>query len=320
MDSITKNKKKREDIERMVEHLLPGNAVRNVEELKEGYFNAAYEIVLSDGRTVILKVAPGQTMPIMSYEKNIMYSEITAMELVRRKTTLPVAEVYGYDGECTVCDAPYFVMEKLPGRSLADSGETLSREEKSRIWRQMGDATRQINEITGERFGYPGQPQMQGTDWFQVFEEMIGLAVADADKLDIDLKVETSKLFRGLKRDKDCFREIQTPRLVHWDLWDGNILVQNGQITGFIDFERAIWGDPLMEVGFRSYDQREDFLKGYGKHTFTEYEKKRIFWYDIYLFLLVALEYDYRKYDTDDTYRWATEMLTKYREVIISSK
>lgn len=64
-----------------------------------------------------------------------------------------------------------------------------------------------------------------------------------------------------------------------------------------------------MEVGFRSYGQSIDFLEGYGKNEFTPNEEKRILWYDIYLFLLVALEYKYRKYETDDTYKWATEML-----------
>ena len=46
--------------------------------------------------------------------------------------------------------------------------------------------------------------------------------------------------------------EVQSPRLVHWDLWDGNVFVDpaTAQITGISDFERSLWGDPLMEVNF----------------------------------------------------------------------
>ncbi|MDO4336577.1 MAG: phosphotransferase [Eubacteriales bacterium] len=95
------------------------------------------------------------------------------------------------------------------------------------------------------------------------------------------------------------------------------MFVENGKVTGIIDFERALWGDPLMEVGFRSYGQSADFLKGYGKTEFTAAEKTRILWYDIYLFLLLALECDYRKYETDETYRWSTEMLVKYMERVL---
>ncbi len=31
----------------------------------------------------------------------------------------------------------------------------------------------------------------------------------------------------------------------------------------------------------------------------------------IYLFVLVSLEYEYRKYETTDTYQWATHMLAE---------
>ena len=49
---------------------------------------------------------------------------------------------------------------------------------------------------------------------------------------------------------------------------------------------------------------------------FTVAEKARVLWYDIYLFLLLALECDYRKYETDEIYKWATEMLAKYMDII----
>ena len=39
--------------------------------------------------------------------------------------------------------------------------------------------------------------------------------------------------------------------LVHFDLWDGNILVESDpaghRIGALIDAERAFWGDPLAE-------------------------------------------------------------------------
>jgi len=39
----------------------------------------------------------------------------------------------------------------------------------------------------------------------------------------------------------DLLDVVRTPRLIHFDLWDGNILVEAGQITGLIDGERAFW-------------------------------------------------------------------------------
>jgi Phosphotransferase enzyme family len=42
--------------------------------------------------------------------------------------------------------------------------------------------------------------------------------------------------------------DVRTPVLVHFDLWDGNILLDrisgSVEIGGLIDAERAFWGDP----------------------------------------------------------------------------
>ena len=101
------------------------------------------------------------------------------------------------------------------------------------------------------------------------------------------------------------------PKLVHWDCWDGNIFVQSGKVTGIIDWERSLWGDPLMEVGFRTYSDNTYFQKGYGIRNLTENQQRRALWYDMYLMLLVALECEYRKYETMDSYYYSTQLLMK---------
>ncbi|MDO4336578.1 MAG: phosphotransferase [Eubacteriales bacterium] len=160
MESVTKNRKHQADIRRMAEQAFPGLEVTMIAELKEGYFNAVYDVVLSDGRQVILKIAPHSDTLIMSYEKNIMYSEVNAMNLVRKRTEAPVAEIYAYDADCIICDAPYFFMEKISGCSLSTVGGELPENEKSCIMQQVGKYTKQINSITGAKFGYPGQPDL----------------------------------------------------------------------------------------------------------------------------------------------------------------
>ena len=62
MESKTKNRKTREQVAQMVERAFGGATLAAgddaVDELKEGWFNAAYSVRLSDGREVILKIAP----------------------------------------------------------------------------------------------------------------------------------------------------------------------------------------------------------------------------------------------------------------------
>ena len=69
MESLTKNKQNKETISKMVEKYFTPLRMVSFHELTEGYFNMAYEIHLSNGEQVILKIAPSKEMRVMTYEK-----------------------------------------------------------------------------------------------------------------------------------------------------------------------------------------------------------------------------------------------------------
>lgn len=313
MKSLTKNKQSRETIERMVKRCFPGRKMAGHIELTEGYFNVAYEIELDGGERVILKVAPAPDARIMTYEKNIMYSEVEAMKAAK-SAGLPAPTVLGWDDSCTICTSPYFFMEKLPGQSLHSIKGSLTEREIAEINRQVGSINRKINDIRYPCFGYPGQTEFQGNEWFPVFRKMLEAGVRDAENGHVDVKINIDKLWQVLEHDRSIFEEVTEPRLVHWDCWDGNIFVENGRVTGIIDWERSLWADPLMEVGFRTYAQNADFLAGYGIGELTANQQRRALWYDVYLMLLVSLECEYRQYETMDMYEWSTGVLARQFE------
>jgi aminoglycoside phosphotransferase (APT) family kinase protein len=102
------------------------------------------------------------------------------------------------------------------------------------------------------------------------------------------------------------------PQLVHWDLWDGNIFIEpkSGEITGIIDFERALWGDPLMEFQYRTLEVTPAFESGYGQALLAEpAAAARRTLYNLYLYLIMIVECAYRNYETDDQERWARQQL-----------
>ena len=69
MESKTKNTKTRPQIEAMAARAFGGMTLADsqdaVLELKDGWFNAAYNIRLADGREVILKIAPPKDAEVM---------------------------------------------------------------------------------------------------------------------------------------------------------------------------------------------------------------------------------------------------------------
>ncbi len=310
MESQTKTKQSKETIEKMVKKIFPSSAMTDYKELTEGYFNVAYEVQLNGDTDVILKIAPDNNMRVMTNEKNIMLNEVTTMQTVSKYDGIKAPKVLGSDFSCTICNAPYFFMEKLTGKSLNSIKDTLSQEIINQVYWETGNMIRQVNEITCPCFGYPAQEEFQGKEWFPIFRKMIQANIADAKRGNVDTKISADNLLEHLEQDRALFEEITVPKLVHWDAWDGNIFVQDGHVTGLIDWERSLWADPLLEVGFRTYEQdKQYYFKGYGIEKLTENQYRRALWYDIYFMSTAVLECEYRRYETMDMYNWSVKML-----------
>lgn len=156
MESLTKNRQNKNIIEAIVQKFFPNNSLSSYTELKEGFFNAAYEIRLDNNREMVLKVAPKKGTRIMTYEKNIMQSEIYAMQKINNISDIPAPRLLGADMSCTICESGYFLMEKLEGDSLNSIKSQLTDAQVNDIYYHMGQINRRINEIDCPHFGYPG--------------------------------------------------------------------------------------------------------------------------------------------------------------------
>ncbi len=312
--SITKNTKDEHTILSMFHKAFPGQEIENIEELTEGFFNIAYNITRTDGSEVILKIAPMSGMAVMTHEINIMFSEVDSMKMVARETSVPVAEILYYDNSHTICDSDYFFMKKLKGKSFNSCMESMTQEQREKVFYQMGEYTERLNRIKGSSFGYYGQPNRQGENWFVVFKSMLQDTYQDAERKSIHIPVSMDQLLSLLDRDRELFEQVKEPCFVHWDIWAGNVFIHEDKITGIIDFERCLWADELMEVGFRTCWYEKSFIEGYGFNELKPDQLMRAEWYDIYLFLISCLECDYRQYDNRGSYEFGTRMLLEWVE------
>jgi len=307
MESKTKNKKSFDQLARMVERAFNGITIAAgegaVRELKEGWFNVAYDIRLSDGREIILKIAPPKDAEVMIYEKNIMTTEVDSMRLVAQNPAIPVPEIYYFDTQQDVCDSDYFFMEKLKGDNLEQVRESLSRENRAQINRQIGQIIHAVNGFTGTYFGYDGNPDLRGDTWKETFIKIVEAVLEDGARKNAEYGFEAREIREVMMKHAAALDSVTTPQLVHWDAWNSNFFVQNGKISGILDFERALWGDPLMESQFRELFFEggiSESMRGYGKITFTPAEDERCHLYTLYLALVMKTECYYRDYDTDE--------------------
>ncbi|MGN7763753.1 phosphotransferase family protein [Paenibacillus sp. 22594] len=279
-------------------------------ELTGGFFNTAYDLELSDGRSVILKVAPSEETPTLSYEKDIMRAEVEALRLVLAAGSIPVPAVYGFDESCERIRSPYFFMEKVEGKPYNEVKESLADEVKASIEQELGRYQRLINEIKGGHFGLFGEsPDGTGRAWRETFTKMIHTVLDDGQKLGAVLPSSYDEIRQGLEKYLPALDEVTEPRLIHWDLWNGNIFVQDGVIVSIIDWERALWGDVLLEYYFRHFENSPAFLEGYGAVFNSPGEQLRIRLYDLYLDLILVIEYYSRQYKDENHIHWAFDNL-----------
>jgi fructosamine-3-kinase len=81
-------------------------------------------------------------------------------------------------------------------------------------------------------------------------------------------EAESNYLRRLLDKYLPLFERPVASRLLHMDVWHQNILVDDsGTVTGLVDWDRALWGDPEIEFAVLDYCgiSQPAFWEGYGQ-------------------------------------------------------
>jgi aminoglycoside phosphotransferase (APT) family kinase protein len=305
MDSITKPKITEDQLAAICkEHLCDRLEVG--EELKDGWFNTAFLLKTAAGREAVIKVAPLDSVRLMRYEENLMHAEVAALRLVKHMTAVPVPTVIAYDKSRDIVESDFFLTDRIPGRPMNQIRESLDVAAKTKIDQRIGAYLKELHGIQGHPFGTFNRQEF--ATWPEAFACMMDWLDQDAR----DLKVELPhKVFDIYRRFDWALEEATTPTLVHWDLWDGNIFVdlESGAVTGFIDFERALWADPVIEVNFSNL--KPGFLEAYGSAIMSTHgAKTRRLLYDLYLYLIMVIECRFRRFASDHE-AWTRSQLDK---------
>ncbi|MBQ8186890.1 MAG: aminoglycoside phosphotransferase family protein [Clostridia bacterium] len=306
--SITKNRQSEETIRRMAKAAFPDKTPASVTELTEGLCNAAYRIGFTDGSQSILKIAAGDTSGYLSNEIRMMDAEVMAMEMLRDTDGVRVAGVQYYDDSKTICSGSYFFMEVLEGLSCSSLRWQLTEEENNTLDYESGQIERAVSELTFHRFGFIASAEHQYDSLYEFVHKLFENVLSDMKARDIPMEPGEDEIFTLLQRDKPYFDEVTQARLTHWDMWDGNVLVKDGHISGIIDWERALWAEPLMDERFRN-NRNAHFMRGYGQSELTPAEQRRRVWYDLLVALTTKAEAVYRAYGTPETTAWVRSMI-----------
>jgi len=241
--------------------------------IRTGKHNKSYWVESNRGRFV-LRIAPPDDAGFLFYERQMMRQEPELHALIRTQTTIPVAEVIGYDFSRTCTNRDYLLMVALPGTPLSDASN-LTYTQFQRTLRQVGQYLRQLHTLTAieylgaEAHGYLGahRPMESQPTWAAAFHVMWNKLLDDVVGCGSYTTDEAQAMRNLLDLYREHFDRPITPRLLHMDVWSQNILTDmEGNVTGLVDFDRALWGDVEIEFAVLDYCGISEpaFWEGYG--------------------------------------------------------
>jgi len=288
------------------------------ERVPTGHFNTTY-VVEGAARPLVLRIAPPNDAGFVFYERGMMAQEPEIHALVRERTSAPVAEIIACDTSRAQIDRDFLLMEHLPGMALTHF--SASPAELDRILDQTGRYLREIHQITAESYGYLGAHRCmepQG-DWAAAFRIMWNRMMDDIAGAGYYDSAEESFVRSLFDKHRAAFDRPITSRLLHMDIWSQNILVNDhADVTGILDFDRALWGDKEIEFAVLDYCGISEpaFWRGYGieRDTSPPARVRRVFYlaYEVQKYIVIR---HYRHSDASSAQRYKRQSLDLLRQL-----
>ena len=266
--------------------------------LSGGSFGSVWRVDLADGRRTALKISAVSGARLLAYERGMLREEANYLRLVADQAPdVPTPRLLFESDD-------WLFMTLLPGvpmPCLPPGTDT------TRVREECGAAFARLHRVSGEFFGYTGDRPRAAT-WPDALLAMIDALLDDAVTSDVPLPVPPTAIRGVYEAHRGVLATVSTPTLVHFDLWDGNVLVTidgegDAHLSGFVDGERYFYGDPLVD--FCSPALFEDilaepehpFLRGYARATPLSVDDdlhRRLWLCRLYLYLIMLIEFPSR--------------------------
>lgn len=260
----------REQLEECCRRYL-GESLADGRLLSGGLFNTTY-LVQTSSRKAILRLGPVNRSLLQPYERRLMEAEAMVLDALHSRN-VPTSRLIALDLNGTFLERDVMVVEAMDAVSL--STVEVDKDTEARLCSEVGLLTAIIHSITAadlpmafpKPFGRLGNilSGNGGETWREAISQEVEQWCALAKEHSLaneDFILRVRDCFMGYAR---LFDAVTEPRLVHADLWYGNILVnRDRKLAGIIDADRVVWGDPEWEFA-TGWMTGPDFCRGYGR-------------------------------------------------------
>ncbi len=234
-------------IKRIIEYF--GLQINSLNEVEDSYSSTVYKCNLLNGKNVFIKIP---------YTKLKFQRELEAYGILKDK--VPIPEML----DCWTGDDDYpgaFLLSELKGRPLTKDASPAAAY-------QVGAIHASLHSVQPPPSEELTAIQNEFTNWSDFLERLFySFAEYTKDILDEDLYIKSIEKFEILKQQ---LPEADGPSLVHMDFRPANIIIDNNQISGIIDFESVRFGSTEIDFtklyrDFLSWDDNlyQAYKEGY---------------------------------------------------------
>ena len=212
-------------------------------------------------------------------------AEAVALRYLRGQTSCPVPEVYHNDASGSLLSAAYLLLEHIDGVCLQNVDLDPGR--RRQVDEQLAHILGRLHSIAGPGYGHVHQMDAGlADDWASLVVARLAELRAEpavVDRLDSDV---LAAIDGALEMAPAGLADAGPPRLVHGDVWEGNIMVREVEgewrIVALLD-PNLQFAPAELELAYLDVfdNERSDFFAEYHKtHDRSPgYERRRLFYW-----------------------------------------
>lgn len=161
---------------------------------------------------------------------------------------LPLPRVVVLDETRALVPYDFTILTRVPGVSIASSRAALNPSQSRTLAWQSGNALARIHHYTFAVFGplhkLAQQPFLTWQAYFDDYTQRYMQAAERAKLIDDVLTLRLETVQQGTRQ---LMAQVRESVLVHSDFHYENLLQQHGELSGVLDFEWALAGDPAAD-------------------------------------------------------------------------
>ena len=275
--------------EKILREFIQEPHIISFSEPDEGVANDVYRIETEDKNMYIKFYDP-------LFESWKPRKEAAVISLLNEKTDLPVPKLLFFSENKKFIDRTYIIMEELKGKSYSEIRENLTEKERISILEKSAVCLAKMHSIEFDSFGdfYLEDNKIKVSEfhllksgpfdqWKDAFLKMLYLKLNVLNSKGVFSKYVPDML-NFIEQRKNLLDGYFKPVFNHIDFNPTNVLINNNEIGGLIDFEWSQVGHNKMELTtvdnngwFTSDREREAFRKTYFSIIpYVEENKERI--------------------------------------------